>query len=176
MPPGPDSGSGGAREHRPKARYAGVDLRGVHLRKVHYDELGKVATDAVGSSAVTFSMSGRVIAQDRNTVALHVDFDLKPVGLTTGIQIAISLSALFARMPEIDALAFISFVNRQGGPLLFPFIRELTANLTQRGLYEPIWLDPVSLDPLLAEDQVIAIAAGLDALGEPDVSTVGHEG
>lgn len=32
-----------------------------------------------------------------------------------------------------------------GGALLFPFIRELVANLTGRGRFGPVWLQPVNL-------------------------------
>lgn len=48
------------------------------------------------------------------------------------------------------SLSANDFVVHGGAAMMFPFLREAVANLTMRGAFGPIWLDPVNLPNLVA--------------------------
>lgn len=56
----------------------------------------------------------------------------------------VSLIGLFA-ISEFPATDITKQLAVTGGTILFPFAREAIANLTSRGRFGPIWLQPVNL-------------------------------
>ena len=46
---------------------------------------------------------------------------------------------------EAPALRPVEFLARSGVPTLFPFVREAIANITMRGRFGPLWLNPIDV-------------------------------
>lgn len=77
--------------------------------------------------AVTLS-----VASDPEDQSSRYDFEVRMVGIFEPISGAANM-----------ALADFMVVN--GGAILYPFAREAVANLTSRGHYGPIWLNPFNI-------------------------------
>lgn len=58
-------------------------------------------------------------------------------------QIAAEMVALTTVPEGQDALPSAEFMQRFAVSLLYPFLRELVANLTMRGRFGPVWLQPI---------------------------------
>ena len=70
------------------------------------------------------------------------------------IQLEAVLTAQFHRAPELPLRAFLEFLSRSGGMMLFPYFRELVSSVTSRGVFGTFLLNPTAIGPILSLEQV----------------------
>ncbi len=73
-------------------------------------------------------------------VILNTDETQKPLYV-----LDISLVALIQAIRGHENMTVEQYATVNGAALLMPFLRELVANLTSRGRFGPVWLNPVNL-------------------------------
>jgi len=66
-------------------------------------------------------------------------------------QFSVEYMAFFEADPDRPNLDLRTFVQLNGAAFLFPFLREAVANLTQRGRFGPVWIQPTNLSRLDAQ-------------------------
>lgn len=71
---------------------------------------------------------------------------------------------MFAREDIIRPEPFIGFLNRQGAPILMPYVREVVSNISSRGIYDTVNMAPIVLEPLLDDETVGAVVVALEKL------------
>ncbi len=59
--------------------------------------------------------------------------------------VAVTLVALVRVVEGAENMSLEQYATVHGGAMLFPFIREIVADLTGRGRFGPVWLQPVNL-------------------------------
>lgn len=64
-------------------------------------------------------------------------------------QVELLMSALVEKIDGQENFEMESYLKLNGWALLFPFVRETLANLTGRGRFGPIWMNPVNVLALL---------------------------
>lgn len=67
------------------------------------------------------------------------------------------MSAILEKIEEHEKFELGTYLTSKGCALLFPFIRETIANLTARGRFGPVWLNPVNVVALMASDSTISL-------------------
>jgi preprotein translocase subunit SecB len=56
-------------------------------------------------------------------------------------NVTLSMTGLFARQSD-DAMPIDTFLKNNSVALMYPFVREAFANITGRGRFGPVWLNP----------------------------------
>jgi preprotein translocase subunit SecB len=60
---------------------------------------------------------------------------------------SVTMGGIFEQGPAVKELSHREIMEI-GGTILFPFLRETVANLTQRGRFGPVWLNPFNVRAL----------------------------
>ena len=60
------------------------------------------------------------------------------------------MSALVEQIGGHENFELEAYLKSNGWALLFPFVREALANLTGRGRFGPIWMNPVNVLALVS--------------------------
>jgi preprotein translocase subunit SecB len=56
--------------------------------------------------------------------------------------------------------ALVEMISGSGGRLLYSYLRELVSSVSSRGVYGPVFLDPVSVGPILTTEQIADVPEG----------------
>lgn len=81
--------------------------------------------------------------------AIRIEVRTKPENNPT-YHFRVSMIALVQRAENAENMAIMEYLQLAGPGLLYPFVRETIANLTIRGRFGPIWLNPLNLKGALA--------------------------
>ncbi len=65
-------------------------------------------------------------------------------------QVELLMSALVEQIGGHENFELEAYLKSNGWALLFPFVREALANLTGRGRFGPIWMNPVNVLALVS--------------------------
>jgi preprotein translocase subunit SecB len=87
---------------------------------------------------VEMGMGGEGNALGFTRVTVSTRPDQEPV-----YNIALTITGLFARQSD-EAMPLEDFLKNNSVALLYPFVRETFANVTQRGRFGPVWLNPLN--------------------------------
>ena len=79
-------------------------------------------------------------------------------------QVELSMSALVEKIEGQENFELETYLKSNGWALLFPFVRETLANLTGRGRFGPIWMNPVNVLALVDASAV----ANTRQIGSPN--------
>lgn len=134
-----------------KPGFAGVTFEGVALRELSYRELlppGEEKPEDLGDGGI-FHLGVAADAMSESSVVLFFEFDIQAESDRHPVELKARFSTVFSKVPEIAPEPFVEFLARQGAPIVFPYIRELVANISQRGVYPVVNLNPVVLAPVL---------------------------
>jgi preprotein translocase subunit SecB len=74
-------------------------------------------------------------------------------------------------MPGQENMALKEFFTTGSAhAVLFPFVREAVANITMRGRFGPVWLNPVNFGALVAKGSVAASTSEESSLTTPEAA------
>ncbi len=95
-------------------------------------------------------------------INLHGDAESKAAALAIRVKsrndedplyhLDITLLGIVESQGESVGLTPHSFLVQGGVSMLFPFVREAVANITMRGRFGPIWLNPINVRALVKAD------------------------
>lgn len=155
---------------------SGVTIEGIALRDLRYIEDAGPNSDETFDELwpepglITFSGSIIVVSHVNAEFSMNIRARLTVGDAVFGIEAA--FSAMFSRSEIIEAGAFVSFINRQGAPLLFPYFRELVSSVSARSIYTPVNLAPLIITPLVDEatvkDQITNLETLIAEAGEQE--------
>lgn len=141
-----------------------VTLRGVVLRKLSYAELQPSAPSfadpgAADANGVDIAINGRLtILPDTTTgrpiVELQCAATVRPAPTAKPVEIDLTMAALFSANQDVTTRQLLGYVSQNGGRLMFPYIREMVSSVSGRGIFGPIFMDPVVLGALLPEGEL----------------------
>lgn len=77
------------------------------------------------------------VSSDPEDATSRYDFDVRVVGV-------------FEPMLGVPNMEINHFAVANGGGLLYPFAREAVANLTGRGRFGPVWLNPFNIHAIVS--------------------------
>jgi preprotein translocase subunit SecB len=60
-------------------------------------------------------------------------------------EYSVALTIVVESSEESPKVRPVEFLARSGVPTLFPFVREAIANITMRGRFGPLWLNPIDV-------------------------------
>lgn len=85
------------------------------------------------------------LAELRLSVSLVPKGDLKP------FEVNLVISGMFRKAPGQSNRDAAAVLNQMGGPLLFPFAREVMMNTVARSIFGAIGIQPIRIGPLFSE-------------------------
>ena len=59
-------------------------------------------------------------------------------------SVRVRMAGLFEQQGGSENLSMVDFLGDSARALLFPFLREAFANITSRGRFGPVWLNPIN--------------------------------
>lgn len=148
---------------------SGIRVQAIALRGLDYRELGPPPTPPVGAKAgsrvpMSVDLKGQINiylgAEQQPLVELKLMVAVRPEPTIRPMQLDATIGALFTGEPEISLDALVRFVNESGAQVLFPYVREVVSAATSRGIFGPIFLDPVVMGSLTTEAEVQKLLTG----------------
>lgn len=159
-------------------RESGVRLGGVALRSLTYQELSlEGAPPNAGAPRMGLNLelggdvSVRIQEDGTQGIELTLAVLVRPDPTVKPIELRATMSAVFYGDQPLELIA--RFVNTTGSRLLFPYIRELVSAATARGIYGPVFIDPILIGPLATDDQVTEMLVAF-AAEHPEISVYGR--
>ena len=150
----------------------GVRVSWIAIRSLSYRETGKapiapanMETEQTMSASWEFESGLSLIARLAASVTIRFSFtaDVKPVEVKGEIQ------GLFTRDESVSPIAFIQYLNNRGGTMLVPYIREAISSVTSRGMFGPIFVEPMAFASIAPPDALAELlAAYTGAIKEED--------
>jgi preprotein translocase subunit SecB len=126
-----------------------IHLKQVVVRKIDYHEVPVEAPPirvAPGEEINTkLDINGGVRLREDG---FEVDIEVHAIGdpAHAPYEITVKFTALFTISSEATDDEKIEFGINSGTRLLYPFVREMIANITTRGVFGPVLLDPLDVD------------------------------
>jgi preprotein translocase subunit SecB len=84
-------------------------------------------------------------------------------------RVSLSMIGLFTQQPGRENMAIADFLKGPAVPFMFPFLREAFANLTWRGRFGPLWINPFNTTEV-SRGLGAAAEQAMDATPERDVA------
>jgi len=142
-----------------------VQLQAVALRELSYTEIANPSQPPTAPGpgktdiSVEIGLQGTInIQSDSATgaplIELLLSATVNPDALLRPITVKVVVGGLFSASPPIGLRELLGYVNEGGARLLFPYLREMVSAVTGRGVYGPIFLQPVILGPLRPNDEL----------------------
>ena len=147
---------------------SGVEIEGIALRDLRYFEDAGVDSEEIFDDAwpepgqLNFTGLINLISHTNVEFSMFVRARLTVDDAVFGLMA--SFSAMFSRSKIIEARPFLQFINRQGAPLLFPYVREVVSSVSARSVYRPVNLAPLIIAPLIDEETLDAHISNLETL------------
>lgn len=126
----------------------GIRLHSVFLAEAHFshasdplEPLPKNMERVTGSAGIQVTVN----SPKDGVVAVRVRVSDDPDDKSSRYHFAAELVATFSVDDLAPNMPLREYALRHGAGLLYPFAREAVANLTSRGRFGPVWLNPVNL-------------------------------
>lgn len=143
--------------------YSGIQLQGVAMRHLLYEELrpheAPVPDESTAPVNSQVSYAANIQLFDNRMGELSITLTMEPDPARRPIRVRATMSALFGRGSDVSARQLAEFMNTSGAVILFPYLREVVSSVTGRGVYPPMHLNPIRLGPLLAPEALADIPA-----------------
>ncbi len=135
-----------------RTQQPGILIGQVFLERAHFshreDALTLPHDTPIGRPVLTVNFQGGV-SPDGKAGFVRISVQTKPEERPLYI-----LDVAMAAMVEVEEgkanLSLHDYVRGPGPAMLYPFIREVVANLTWRGRFGPLWLTPMNVGTLVA--------------------------
>ena len=132
----------------------GIEIGQIAVERVSFRHREDYLTVPVGTSVGSLPLrikSGYTLSSDASQAAIRVELSTdetqRPLYMIEAVVVGlVRVKEGQANMPLERYAAF------HGVVMLFPFLRELVANLTGRGRFGPVWLHPVNLAAALKRE------------------------
>lgn len=142
----------------PKTFLTGVNnlplrLDRIALREASYEEMEAQAPPTPISPGQPMSMRVNVqggVGTRGELLELKLDLTIEPDPAHIPIKVRVVYSAFYNRSPKVSDEDAIGFLHGAGVRILFPYIREAVSSLTSRGIFGPVWLDPMDIQIIQA--------------------------
>jgi len=125
-----------------------ITLTRVILREVHYEELETSTVPSPLPPGQRMAVSTDVGAQLRifaDGMEMFVHAEIAPDPKYQPFVIRASISGLFGRNSQTSDEELLEFGTHAGIRILFPYIREIVSNVSSRGAFGPLWIDPINM-------------------------------
>src|SRR2546426_3123369 len=125
----------------------GIQVGQIFLEHVQFSHREDFLSLPLGTQAVVGNVNVQVesgISQDSKTGLIRVRVwtipENKPV-----YNIRVSMTALVAVDESAPNMPLKTYLAGPGAALLYPFVRQVVADLTWRGRFGPVWLSPTNV-------------------------------
>jgi len=139
----------------------GVRLLGIAVRSLSYREVTEDTVSGPRESPQTMNVSWEfesgLAVVNRHTASIRMKFTFKPDEAVRPIEVVGDIQALFSRDEAVSPASFINYLNTRGGTMLIPYIREAISSITSRGVYGPIFVDPMAFAAIAPHDVIAGI-------------------
>lgn len=133
----------------------GVRLSGIALRHLSYEETAPIPVPPDEPPRETdLALDAEIALLSRNRAQLTYSLVVTPDPAWRPIKVTARVSGLFEAGPEISVKELVAFANDAGGRILFPYAREVVSAVTGRGVFGPVFLDPMALQPVVTAQEV----------------------
>jgi preprotein translocase subunit SecB len=130
-----------------RTKAPGIQIGQVFLEHVEFSHREDYLNLPLSTQAVVGDMNVQVetgMSPDAKTGLVRVRVwtipEKRPV-----YNIRVSMAALVAVDPAAPNMPMNTYLAGPGAALLFPFVRQVVADLTWRGRFGPIWLSPTNV-------------------------------
>jgi preprotein translocase subunit SecB len=136
-------------------RQPGVQIDQVFLIDAHFghrpDFLALPAQTDIGS--LNLNVEVKTFGQPKgNRASVFVRVATEPDDKDAVYQFSIRLGAFVSAVQGEENLPPADYVTQAGATFLYPFVREAIANLTARGRFGPVYIKPINLRAVIAEN------------------------
>ncbi|MGH7621118.1 MAG: hypothetical protein ACREMU_02150 [Gemmatimonadaceae bacterium] len=156
----------------------GIHLQAVLLRLLTYREIPTDVPVAAGhpappQMAVGIKLTGQVRLHPIPDgpvpgVEFVVKGIVKPDIALRPIEVEVELSLVVAPAtpaePSVTLTDVVKFLSVGGLRTTYPYLREIISSVTARGIYGPLFLDPVFAQPLMSDEQIDQIVKSYEAV------------
>ena len=125
----------------------GIQIGQIFLEHVQFSHREDFLTLPLGTPAHVGNVNVQVetgISPDAKTGLVRVQVwtvpENKPI-----YNIGVSMTALVAVDPGAPNMPLNTYLAGPGAALLYPFVRQVVADLTWRGRFGPVWLSPTNV-------------------------------
>lgn len=137
----------------------GITIQAIALRKLNYRELPPPSGTTIPSVVPTsinlaVEMTGTINVYEDNLGELLVDCTVRPDLSVRPLEISATISALFRKDPQVPNEQMLTFLNTSASRLLFPYVRETISSVTGRGVFGPIFINPLLIGSLLSDEKL----------------------
>lgn len=150
-------------------RQPGLEIVSIFLESARFahreDALGIPANTEHPSTSVDIAIRLIDAPDGKNSViGLRVTTENQPDAL---YHFSIEVMAVVQALAGEENLPPAEYVRTAGIATLYPFLREAVANLTMRGRFGPVWLNPFNVQAMVQELQ---LAESVKPTPEPPVA------
>lgn len=135
-----------------KERAPGIKLLTVFLNHAHFEhrlDPLNVSVEDVPKDEGKASVEVAVLQSAGEKFAVVMTVSSDPEDVTARYMYSVQLTAVFAAERERENMSPQEYAVPHGAALLFPFAREAVGNITARGHFGPVWLNPMNMFALL---------------------------
>jgi preprotein translocase subunit SecB len=97
-----------------------------------------------------------VLAGSKDDMAISVLATDDPDVTNSRYEFRVEMVAIFETEKGKENMPIQDFALRNGAALLYPFVRETVANLTSRGRFGPLWLNPFNISAVVQAGEEFA--------------------
>jgi preprotein translocase subunit SecB len=126
----------------------------------HRDKATPAQDNALGAAQIEVEVASAT-EKPAMLVSLRVNSD--PEDSATNYDFDVTVVGVFEPMETGANMDLTQFALTNGAALLYPFAREVVANITGRGRFGPIWLNPFNMYAMFQTGAEQANAAGAAA-------------
>lgn len=129
-----------------------ITLDRIALRRLSYVEVKfeSPPVPAEGRINIDLSLDGRLNLMKQG-VEIFLDVKIRPEVAHLPYEVEVGISAFFRREDAVADQELLEFAQGPGMRIVYPYVREITSNVTSRGLFGPLWLDPTVFAVQLGE-------------------------
>jgi len=130
-----------------RAKPPGIQVAQIFLEQVHFSHREDFLSLPLGTQALVGNLNIQLesgISQDSKTGLVRVQVwtipENKPI-----YNFRVSMTALLAVDQSAPNMPLTTYLSGPAATLLYPFVRQVVADLTWRGRFGPVWLSPTNL-------------------------------
>jgi len=145
-PPNPNTAGSVPAATADPEREPGLDLAQVFLESAEFSHRADALALPTGTRPNVGDVDVQItigISQDESSgfirLAVATNSEQRPI-----YSLRLSMVALVTRQLGKENMSPREYLQRAGLSLLFPFVREAVGNLTMRGRFGPVWLNPIN--------------------------------
>lgn len=127
---------------QPGVHIAQIFLDNVSFRhREDYLKISSKTTAEVGDVEMQFTLG---VTPDESKGIIRARVSTKPENDPI-YSVGLTMTALITRDPSDPNMTIADYASLSGVPLMVSFLRQAFADITLRGRFGPVWIDPVNL-------------------------------